>query len=512
MEVVTSLFHGFAAVLSDLSNVFYLLMGIVVGALVGILPGIGSATAIAILLPLIFGKPPLAALILMCGIYFATTYCGAISAILLRIPGESNSVITMIDGHELTKQGRATEALAMSGLASFIGATIGVILLTFLALPISRFALRFGPPEYCAVMIMALVLLAALGSDNILKGFIATVLGLMLGTIGSDPSSGIFRFTFGTIGLLDGINFIPLGIGMFAITDIFINIERGLDFKVSKEGRERVKRKNLFSLIQSVISDLKLCLMPIIRASGIGFLMGILPGTGHMNATFLSYAVEKKLSNHPEKFGKGAIEGVAAPEAANSASNGGAMITMLSIGVPGSKSTAMMLMALVLMGIKPGPMLMTNEPTLAWGLISSLYLANILTLVVVMPFSAIVLSKLIAVTRYSILYPIILAVSILGAFSVKFDVFEIWQIIFFGLLGYFMEKLDLSIISLAIALILGPLFEESLIQAMILSDSNPMIFITRPLSAIMIAISVIIVVSQYISFKDLYHSIFNKSK
>jgi putative tricarboxylic transport membrane protein len=513
MDILANLYGGLVLIAANPFNFVYLFVGLLVGALIGLLPGIGSATTIAILLPFLYGKDPLSGIIMLCGIYYAAAYCGAITAILLRIPGDPNAVMTMLDGFELNKQGKAVQALAMAGLASFIGATLGNIGLTLLAEPVSNLGLMFGPPEHTMVMLMALVLLAAIGSEDFLKGLIATILGLMLGTVGAEPIGGAYRFSFGIIHFMDGINFIPLGVGFFAITDILINVEEGLEFKVSAEGREKARGRKAWSYIGEIVTDLKTCTIPILRASVIGFVIGVLPGTGASVATFFSYMIEKKVSKNPESFGTGNIIGVAAPEAANNSVVGGALVPMLTLGIPGSKSTAMMMVGLLMMGIRPGPLLMSQNPGFVWGLMSSLYLGNLLALIIIMPFAAIVMTRILNFTSYRILYPVILVVSFMGAFGVKDHVFEIWLSIFFGVVGYFLFKLGIPFVSLAIALILGPLFEKSFLTSLVLSDRSFSIFVTRPISAVMVAITVLIILSQFVaSPSDLAKRIVKKFK
>ena len=485
MESIGYLLDGFAVALT-LENLMWVFIGVFIGTLVGVLPGIGTPGAIAILLPITINLNPATGLIMMAGIYYGSKYGGSTTSILLNIPGESSSVITTLDGYAMAKQGRAGPALGMAAIASFVAGTFGVIGLTFLALPIARWALTFGPPEYFALMLMGLVSVVFLAGTSVLKGMISAILGLLLATIGADIISGQNRFIFGQFQLIDGIEFIALTVGIFALAEVFVNVEKPVGsvlFKVPKGLRALLPSKQ----------DFKDSRFAMVQGSVLGFFIGTLPGAGATIASFMSYIVEKRFSKHPEKFGHGAIEGVAAPEAANNSETGGSMIPLLTLGIPGSGSTAVMLGILILYGLQPGPLLFTKSPEIVWPIIASMYIGNVALLILNLPLVPMWASIL--RFPYYVIYPAILLISIVGVYSVHGSMFDVWIVLLFGVLGYVMRKLDIPPAPLILAFVLGPLAERALRQSLVMSQNSLEIFFTRPLSLALIAISAALLIA-----------------
>ncbi len=479
MESLGYLIDGFAVALT-LENLVWVFIGVFIGTLVGVLPGIGTPGAIAILLPVTINLNPATGLIMMAGIYYGSKYGGSTTSILLNIPGESSSVVTTIDGYQMAKQGRAGPALGMAAIASFVAGTFGVIGLTFLALPIARWALTFGPPEYFALMLMGLVSVVFLAGSSVLKGMISAILGLLLATVGADIISGQNRFIFGQFQLIDGLEFIALTVGVFALAEVFVNVEKPVGtmlFKVPRGLRQLLPSKQ----------DFRDSRFAMVQGSVLGFFIGVLPGAGATIASFMSYIVEKRFSKHPERFGKGAIEGVAAPEAANNSETGGSMIPLLTLGIPGSGSTAVMLGILILYGLQPGPLLFTRSPEIVWPIIASMYIGNVALLVLNLPLVPMWASIL--RLPYYVIYPAILLISIVGVYSVHGSLFDVWILLLFGLLGYAMRKLDIPAAPLVLAFVLGPLAERALRQSLVMSQNSLDIFVTRPLSLALLVIA-----------------------
>lgn len=468
-----------------LTNLFWVFVGVFAGTLVGVLPGLGPPATIAILLPLTVTLPPATGLIMMAGIYYGAKYGGSTTAILLNVPGESASVVTCLDGYEMAKQGRAGPALGIAAISSFVAGTVGVVGLAFLGPVVARWAITFGPPEFFALMTMGLAAVVFLGGNSVLKGLLSAVVGMLLATVGVDIISGQSRFTGGHLELLDGVEFIALSIGIFAIAEVLINVERragGAIFALPKRLRDYLPTKQ----------DMLDCRFAFAQSSVIGFLIGALPGAGSTIASFISYIVEKRFSRHPEKFGKGAIEGVAAPEGANNAETGGAMIPLLTLGIPGSGTTAIMLGALILYGLQPGPLLFTNHPEVVWPIIASMFIGNIVLLVLNLPLVPMWASIL--RLPYYVIYPSILIVSIIGVYSVNREIFDVYLLAIFGLIGYAMRKLDVPTPPLILAFVLGPMAERALRQSMVMSQNSLEIFVTRPVSAVLILIALLMIV------------------
>ncbi|MBW6486896.1 MAG: tripartite tricarboxylate transporter permease [Syntrophobacterales bacterium] len=475
-------------------------MGTLFGTLIGVLPGIGPTTGVAILIPITFGMNPTTAIITMAGVYYGAMFGGATTSILLNVPGESASVMTCIDGHQLAKNGRPGPALGMAAMSSFIGGTFAIALLTFLAPPLARFAVSFGPPEYFALTFMGLTLVTSLGGDSPLKGLISGILGLLVACIGIDAQSGVARFTFDSMNMLDGIGFIGMAVGLFALSEILENMESPIETMVSKT---KLRIRTLFPNLQ----DWKNSWKTVIRGSFIGFFIGILPGAGATIASFMSYAAAKKFSKHPEKFGKGVLEGVAAPESANNAAAGGAMVSLLTLGIPGSGTTAVLLGALLIHGMRPGPLLFSSNPEFVWGLIASMYIGNIMLIIQNMPMIGLWVRLL--KVPYKILMPLIITISAVGVFATDNNIFDVWIMIAFGGIGYVMRKMKYPAAPMVLALVLGPMVEMSLRQSLTISHGNVGIFFTRPISAVL---SVFAILSLFAPLFRILWEKYNKGK
>jgi len=484
MTALNHLIDGLGTALTP-QNLLWVLIGVVLGTAVGILPGLGSPAAVlAVLLPLTLRLPPTTGLIMMAGLYHGAKFAGSTTAILLNIPTETSSIVLCYDGHELAKQGRAGPAMGMSAISGFIASTVGVLALTFLAPTVADFAVKFGPPEFTSLMVFGLLLVITMTGKSPVKGFISMTVGLLLSTVGVDLFSGAPRYTFGSINLFDGVQFLVLTLGLFAVAEVMINVEQ-------KRG------KNLFTVPKGMRqllptrADLRECRGAIAQGSIVGFIMGALPGGGSTIGSFVSYTLVKNTSRHPEKFGKGAMEGVAGPEAANNSEAGGAMIPLLSLGIPGNASTSVMLAALVLYGVQPGPLLFTNHPEIGWPVIASLYLGNFALLVLNLPM--IPLWVRILKIPYWILYPCILVLAVVGAYSVRGSMFDVYLLVFFSIMGYAFRKLEIPAAPLLMAFVLGPQAEVALRQSLILSNNSPLIFLQRPISATVLVLALGIV-------------------
>ncbi|MGE5674850.1 MAG: tripartite tricarboxylate transporter permease [Mycobacterium leprae] len=462
--------HGFAIALTP-GNLFYLFIGSLMGTVIGVLPGIGPISGVAILIPFTFGMDPTTAMIMMAGVYYGAMYGGSTTSILINTPGENSSVVTCLDGYQMARQGRAGAALATAAVGSFIAGTISVILLMLLAPVLATYAIKFGPPEYFSLMILGLVAVASLGEGNMLKALISMAIGLMLATVGIDLQTGTRRFTFGITNLLDGIDFLVLALGLFALAEVFDTASK------SESMGERIAVRDRLWLTKQ---DWKDAMPPILRGSFLGFFLGILPGTGAIVASFMSYLMEKRLSKHPEKFGKGAIEGVAGPESANNAATGGALVPLLTLGLPSSATVAVMLGALMMFGIRPGPLLIAEHPNLFWGLVASMYIGNALLLVLNLPLVGL-FARMLDLPK-NMLLPFIIAFSFLGVWATSTSTFDVVMLVIAGVIGYFMRQLDFPAAPMLLSLILGDLLEQAMRQSLTLYDGNPMIFLIRPIS------------------------------
>src|SRR5918992_2554393 len=473
MEILSGLAQGFAVALQPM-NLAWCLAGVVLGTVVGIMPGLGPPATIAMLLPLTLLMNPATAIIMLAGIYYGAKYGGSTPSILLNVPGESASVATCFDGYQMARKGRAGAALGVAAIASFIAGTVGVLGLMLVAPPLARMALAFSSPEYFALMALGLAMVVLLAGRSMVKALLAMLVGLWLAGIGTDLFSQTSRLTFGRMELLSGIDFIVVAIGVFAIGEVLGNME----------GREGVQAlpvpKGLKNLLPT-LQDLKDSRFAFANGSVVGFLIGVLPGAGSTIASFISYGIEKAVSRRPEEFGKGVPEGVAAPEGANNAETGGALVPMLTLGIPGSSTTAILLAALTLWGFKPGPLFIPENPALFWGLVASMYIGNLMLLVLNMPLVP-VFAQVLRTPAY-ILYPLIIGVSLVGVFSTSGSLFDVWLLAGFGLLGYLMRKLDYPSAPLILGLVLGGAVGRALGPSLMVSDGSLSVLVSRPVSA-----------------------------
>lgn len=473
LNVLDLLWHGFAVATTP-TNLLFVLLGVVLGQVIGLLPGIGPAAGMALLLPITFGLPPVSAVIMLAGIMYGGMYGGTLTSVLINVPGEAASVMTAVDGHQLARQGRAGAALSVAAIGSFLAGVSAVIAVVFLTPVLSAFALRFNAPEYFLIAALGITATASMGSASPVKSLLVALFGLMIALIGTDPLIGTPRFTFGSIELLEGLDFLPVAIGLFGIAEVLTSIESREELAPM-----RTRLRDMWLTGKDWVD----CRMAILRGGTIGFLVGLMPGAGPTIAALLAYVAEKRYSKHPERFGHGALDGVAASESANNSAVHGALIPMLALGIPGSASTAVLLAGLILQGIRPGPGLMTEQPDLVWGLIASMFIGNIMLLVMNLPLAPLFASLL--RIRYDYLAPGILVLSLVGAFGTTLSLFTVGVAIVFGIIGYIMLKLDLPRPPLVLALVLAPLMEQSLRQSLMFSEGSLGIFVERPLSAIL---------------------------
>lgn len=486
MSTLDFLFNGFA-VAFQWQNILFAFVGVLIGTAVGVLPGIGPMSGVALLIPvtatLTSGMPTEAAaassIILLAGVYYGAMYGGSTTSILLNTPGESSSVVTTLDGYQMAKQGRAGSALSIAAIGSFVAGIVSLIGLVLLAEPLSNVALKFGPAEYFSLMLLGLAAVSGLAGKSMTKALIMTIFGLLLATIGIDAVSGIARFTYDMPILYSGLEFLTIAVGLFALGEVFKTI------------LERDKEDGAIAKIERILptkQDLKDSTKPILRGSVLGFFIGVLPGAGATLASFFSYIAEKKFSKHPEKFGTGAIEGVAGPESANNAASGGAMIPLLTLGIPGSGTTAILMGALIMYNIQPGPLLFDDHPEVAWGLIASMFIGNLMLLVLNMPLVK-VFAKIIQ-TPKKYLLPIIVAISFFGVYAVQYTTFDLYLLLACGVIGYFLAKNDYPLAPLVLALVLGPMIENNMRRALTISNGDFSIFLTKPLSLVFILAAV----------------------
>jgi len=482
MDFFSNLMLGFSVALTPF-NLMMAVVGVLLGILIGALPGVGPPSGVALLLPLTFGMDPTSGIIMLAALYAGTMYGGTITAVLINTPGESASVVTCLDGHQMALQGRAGPALGIAAFGSFIAGTIGVVLLMLVSPALARWSLAFGPPETFALMLLGLTTVTLLAGDSPVKTYISMVFGLMLAMVGFDVISGEARFAFGIPEMMDGIDFLPVAIGLFGLGEVLAGAET--------KGGALVKGRYGLRDVMPTAADWVRSRWAIARGTALGFAVGILPGAGPTIATFMSYTLEKKVSKHPEEFGRGAIEGVAAPESANNAAATGAMVPMLTLGIPGSATTAIMLGGLMMWGLRPGPLLFEKNPQFVWGLIASQYIANVMLLVLSTAFIPLFVRAL--RVPYAVLMPIIIALCVTGSYSLKNSVWDVGQMLVFGLLGYAMKKLGYSPAALVLALVLGPLAERALRQSLIISDAGIGIFFLRPIAAVLVSAALLAV-------------------
>ncbi|KLK94657.1 hypothetical protein AA309_02430 [Microvirga vignae] len=483
MELFDNLMLGFASALT-IQNLLYAFGGCVLGTLIGVLPGLGPLATISMLLPFTFGLEPLSALIMLSGIYYGAAYGGSTTAILVNLPGETSSVVTVLDGYQMARQGRAGVALSTAALGSFFAGCVGTLILAAFAKPLTEFAFEFGPAEYFSLMTMGLVGAVSLASGPLLKAIGMIVLGLLLGLVGTDVASGVMRFTFGLPQLWEGIDFIVIAVGIFAFGEIIASLEH-------KEIREAYTGK--ITNLWPTLADFKRMMPAVLRGSAIGSAVGILPGAGLSLASFFAYSLEKKVSRTPEKFGRGAIEGVAGPEAANNAAAQTAFVPTLTLGIPGSATMALMLGAMIVHNIQPGPQVMTSNPSLFWGLIASMWIGNLMLVILNLPLVGIWV-KLLTVP-FKVLYPAILLFCCVGVYSVQNSVFDLFLAVGFGFFGYALRKLECEPAPLMLGFVLGPMIEENFRRAMVLSKGDFAIFIHRPISAVLLAVTAILIIA-----------------
>jgi putative tricarboxylic transport membrane protein len=485
MDLLHNISYGFQIGLMPI-NLFYCFIGCLMGTLVGVLPGIGPAATIALLLPTTFWLPPVSGIIMLAGIYYGAMYGGSTTSILVNIPGEAASVVTCLDGHQMARNGRAGAALGIAAFGSFIAGTISVIGMMILSVPLANVALKFGFPEYFALICLGLSIVSYLGQGSIFKSLIMAALGLGLSFIGMDVVVGKPRFNFGLMVLGDGVGLIPLIMGLFGISEVLLNI----DEKTQAKEIFKTKLKELLPTLQ----DWKNSIGAILRGSVLGFFIGNLPGGGADVSSFLSYAIEKRISKHPEKFGTGIIEGVAAPEAANNAGAGGAFIPLFVFGIPGNAATALLLGALMIHGLQPGPLLLTQHPEIFWGTVASMYIGNVMLLVLNLPLIGLWV-KLLKVP-YRILFPLILLFCLIGAYSENNNPADLLVMLFFGVAGYLLRKYGYSLAPMVLAFGLGQRMEQTLRQSLLMSDGSFLIFFTRPISAVAMGLAFFLLASS----------------
>jgi TctA family transporter len=481
MDIIGFLGLGFSVALDPI-NILYCFIGVLLGTLVGVLPGIGPTATIAMLLPITFSLSPAAALIMLAGIYYGAQYGGSTTAILINLPGESSSAVTAIDGYQMAKQGRAGHALATAALGSFFAGTVGTLLLAFFAPPLARAALNFGAPEYFALIVLGLLVAIALAHGSILKALAMIVLGLLLGMVGQDIYTGTPRFTLGVRELYSGLNFVSVAVGIFGVAEILRNLE-------NEKGRE-VMVKSVSNLWLGK-EEFKRIIAPVIRGTALGSVLGILPGGGHILASFASYSAEKRLSKHPEEFGHGAIEGVAGPESANNAAAQTSFIPLMTLGIPAHPVMALMVGAFILQGITPGPNVINDQPALFWGIIASMWIGNLLLVLLNLPLIGLWVKML--TIPYRALFPAIVLFACIGCYSINQNIYDVYAIGFFGILGYVLIRLGCEPAPLLLGFVLGPLLEEHLRRAMIISRGDPMIFLERPISATLLGLALLAV-------------------
>jgi putative tricarboxylic transport membrane protein len=480
MDFISNLGLGLS-VAFQFQNLFYCLFGVLLGTLIGVLPGIGPLATIAMLLPITFGLPAISSLIMLAGIYYGAQYGGSTTAILVNLPGEASSVVTTLDGYQMARQGRAGAALGVAALGSFFAGCVATLVIAIAAPPLAEVALKFGPAEYFSLMVLGLVAATVLAQGSLLKAIAMVVLGLLFGLVGTDVNSGVQRFTFGIRDLADGVGFVIVAMGIFGVSETLINLEH--------KGRREIFTKKVSNLLPSR-KDLKDAFPSSVRGTVIGCMLGILPGGGAMLSSFASYTIEKKVSKYPETFGKGNIRGVAGPESANNAGAQASFIPMLTLGIPGNPVMALMIGAMLIQGIVPGPQVMTEQPELFWGIIASMWVGNLMLVVLNLPLIGLWI-KLLTVP-YRILYPAILLFCCIGVYSINNSSFDVLAMAAFAVLGYIWVKLDCEPAPFILGFILGPLMEENLRRAMLISHGDPSTFVTAPISATLLTIAALL--------------------
>ncbi|OES44756.1 tripartite tricarboxylate transporter permease [Domibacillus iocasae] len=486
MESLSLLLHGFESALT-LTNIIYCVIGVSIGMLVGILPGLGPVSGTALLIPVTFGMEPVTAIIMLSGIYYGSMYGGTITSVLINTPGESASVITCIDGHQLAKQGRAGTALGVAAIGSFIGGIVAVLGLTFLGPVLAEFGTRFGPPEYFTLMLLGLLTLVGLMGKSLVRGLIAAIFGLTLSLIGMDPASGAIRFTFGQQELLGGIDFTVLAIGLFGISEILSNAGNPTNME------KPAKIQGLFPKKEEWLPTS----MSIGRGTILGFLIGLIPGSNAAISSLMSYSLEKKRAKDPSRFGKGAIEGVAGPETANNAHSGASLIPLFTLGLPSSPTIAVILGAFIVHGLTPGPALFTSNPDFIWAIIASMFIGNVVLLIFNLPLAG-VWAK-VALIPYQLLFPILLLVCCVGTYTINNSLWDVGMMVLFGVIGYFMKKFDFPIAATVLTFVLGAQLETSLIQSLAISENGLLFLFLRPISGTLSVLCILILILSIFS-------------
>jgi putative tricarboxylic transport membrane protein len=486
MDSLMGLLSGFAVAMTW-QNLLYCLIGVTVGQLVGVLPGIGPTTATALLIPLTYGMSPVSAIIMLSGIYYGGMYGGTITSVLINTPGEAASVITCLDGHEMAKQGRAGVALGVSAIGSFIGGIASIVGLVLIGPPLAEFALRFGPTEMFSLMLFGMTMVVGLMGASLVRGLVAMFIGLLLSSIGMDPVSGALRFTFGQPFLIDGLDLVTIAMGLFGLSEIFLGMEN----------LTAVRKPERLSSLWPEKKELRPTGGAILRGTGLGFLIGLIPGTSSAIPALLSYSMEKSLSKTPEKFGKGAIEGVAGPETANNSYCGGAMIPLLTLGIPSSPTIAILLGAFIMHGLTPGPILFTQDPAFVWGVIASMFIGNALLLVMNLPLAG--WWARIALVPARLLYPIVLIVSILGAYTVSNDLWDVGVMLVFGVIGYVMKKIDIPMAPIVLTYVLGDMMEKALLQSVKMNGGSLAGLVQSPISLAMLILAAVVLCGSVVA-------------
>jgi len=488
MDLLNNLLFGFQVSLQPV-NLLYCFIGVVLGTLTGVLPGIGPSGTIAILLPITFHAPAVSSIIMLAGIFYGAMYGGSTTSILVSIPGEPSSIVTCIDGHQMARQGKAGPALGISAFGSFIAGTIGVVGLMVVAHPLAKMALRFGPPEYFSLMTLGLIILIYLTQKSLIKAISMGAFGLILSFVGLDIVSGKMRFTLNADELLDGVGIVPIAMGLFGVAEVLENLE--------KTGEAKLFETHIRGLLPGR-RDWADSIWPILRGTVVGFFLGILPGGGAILASFVSYAVERRVSKHPEKFGQGAIEGVAGPEAANNAASSTGFIPLMTLGIPANVVMAMLFAGLLIHNVTPGPLLLKDHPDVFWGVVTSMYTGNVLLLILNLP----LIGMWVQITKipFRLLFPLIILFCVIGVYSISNSVFDVWIMIVFGVIGYFMRKCDYEPAPLTLAYVLGPMLEQALRQSLIMSNGSPVIFISRPISCICLAVAIFLLITAITAF------------
>ncbi len=480
MDAIAGLANGFGVILTP-ANLYYCFLGSLIGTLVGVIPGVGPLAALALLMPVTFALTPVAGMAMLAAIFYGAMYGGSTTSVLVNIPGEAASVVTCLDGHQLARQGRAGAALGIAALGSFFAGTLSLVALTLFAPALAAIAIRFGPPENFALMVLGLVCTLFMISGSTAKGVLMIALGFLAAAVGIDIVNGKERFTFDSIQLTAGIELLAVVIGLFGVSEILANVE-----SLARNTLVSNRIRGLWPTRE----DWRLSWRPILRGSGLGFLLGIVPGGGPVTASFMSYALERRIAVRPERFGQGAIEGVAGPESANNAAVGGSMIPLLSLGIPGNAVTALLLGSLVIHGIQPGPLFMSQRPDLFWGVVASMYVGNVFLLLLNLPLVSLWVQLL--RVPYRVLFPLVLLLSVVGTYSANKNVFDLWVMLGFGVGGYVLRKLEYDLAPFVIAFVLAPLLEQSLRQSLVMSPDGALILVQRPVTALLLVAAVVL--------------------